>query len=125
MTRWIRGHTARSATIIAPPWEGAFWLEAERAEVANFKRAPHSARILEWYRRMTALNGGRPFHSVGYASQDELRKNYPTLDRVQIEAIREAYGGDYYLTTRRREDLIENLVHQNGAYYLYDIQTIR
>jgi hypothetical protein len=120
-THWIRWHTPASAVVIAPPWQGTFWIDAERAEVANFKRAPHSRAILEWMRRMTALNGG-PFHSVSDGALDELRRNYPELDAVTVTALGKRYGADYYLTTRRRADLAARLVHENGSYFVYQLK---
>jgi hypothetical protein len=118
MTEWIRDNTPESAIIMAPPWEFTFWLDAERAQVVSYKRVPHNVRLLEWHRRMTAMNGG-PFHSRGSKIRDELRKNYPELSLTQIEAIHNLYGADYYLTTRERGDLRGNLVHVSGSYYLY------
>ena len=119
-TQWIRWHTPASAVIIAPPWQGTFWIDAERAEVANFKRAPHSRAILEWMRRMTALNGG-PFHSVSDGALDELRQNYPELDAARVAALGRSYGADYYFTTSRRGDLAARLVHANGSYFVYEL----
>ena len=121
MTEWIRDNTPKSAIIMAPPWEFDFWLEAERAQVVSYKRPPHNVRLLEWYRRMTAMNGGA-FHSRGSAARDELRKNYPQLSLAQIETIRNQYSADYYLTTWERGDLRGNLVHVSGSYYLYRLQ---
>jgi hypothetical protein len=119
-THWIRWHTPASAVIIAPPWQGTFWIDAERAEVANFKRVPHSRAILEWMRRMTALNGG-PFHSVSDGALDELRQNYPELDAARVAALGRSYGADYYFTTSRRGDLAARLVHANGSYFVYEL----
>jgi hypothetical protein len=119
-TNWIRVNTPESSVFIAPPWEGAFWIEAERAEVVNFKRAPHSLAILEWNQRMMALNGG-PFHSIGGRALEELQQHYPQLDADQIEALSKAYGASYFLTTVQRADLAGRLVHQNGSYFLYQL----
>jgi hypothetical protein len=119
-TDWIRWHTPASAVIIAPPWEGTFWIDAERAEVVNFKRAPHSRAILEWNRRMMALNGG-PFHECSDGVLDELQRNYPELDAATVAALGKRYGADYYLTTRRRLDLAGRLVHENPSYFLYQL----
>jgi hypothetical protein len=119
-THWIRWHTPASAVFIAPPWEGTFWIDAERAEVVNYKRAPHSLAILEWNRRMVALNGA-PFHEGSGAVLDELRQNYPELDTAKVMALGNRYGADYYLTTRWRADLAGRLVHGNGSYFLYQL----
>jgi len=118
MTRWIRSNTPKRATIITGAWHGEFWLEAERAEMVNFKRNPHNALAVEWYRRYLALNGG-PFQRVGFKTKKEIAANFPRLSEMQLDEIRKLYGGDYYLTTKSRSDLHAQLVHENGAYYLY------
>jgi hypothetical protein len=119
--QWIRWHTPASAVIIAPPWEGAFWLQAERAQVVNYKRDPHSRAILEWQRRMTALNGG-PFHSRGYGLLEELLGHYPELDATRVEAVGRSYGADYFLAMRPLAELAGGLVYQNGSYFLYQLK---
>ena len=121
MTEWIRDNTPKSAIIMAPPWESTFWLDAERAQVVSYKRPPHNVRLLEWYRRLMAMNGG-PLHSRGTEVRAELRKNYPQLSRLQIENICNQYSADYYLTTWERGDLRGNLVHVSGSYYLYRLR---
>ena len=120
-TQWIRLRTPASAVIIAPPWEGAFWIEAERAELVNFKRAPHSRAILEWQRRMIDLNGG-PFHSRGFGALDELQEHYPQLDAAKVEALGRSYGADYFLTMRPLSEMAGGLVYQNGSYFLYQLK---
>jgi hypothetical protein len=119
-TQWIRQHTPPSSVILAPPWEGAFWMEAERAEVVNYKRAPHTRAIVEWQQRMMALNGGS-FHSVGEGALQELQQNYPELDAARVEELARTYGADYFLTTRPRADLAGKLVHENGSYFVYQL----
>lgn len=121
MTHWIRANTPKSATIITGAWHGDFWIEAERAEVVNFKRNPHNALAIEWYRRYSALNGG-PFHAVGFQTRSEIEAHFPWLSQGQLDEIRRLYGGDYYLTTKTRSDLRAQLVHENGSYYLYDLE---
>lgn len=118
MTGWIRDHTPKSAIVMAPPWETTFWLDAERAQVVNYKRPPHNAGLLEWYRRMMAMNG-EPFKTRGAKTVDELRNHYPKLSLDQIESAHRLYGADYYLTTQERDDLRGNLLHVSGTYYLY------
>jgi uncharacterized protein DUF6798 len=120
-TQWIRLHTPASAVIIAPPWEGAFWIEAERAELVNFKRAPHSRAILEWQQRMVDLNGG-PFHSRGFGMLDELQEHYPELDAARVEALGRSYGADYFLALRPLPELAGGLVYENGSYFLYQLK---
>ncbi len=120
MTRWIRQNTPQSSILIAPPWEETFWVQAERAEVVNFKRAPHSLAILQWNQRMMVLNGG-PFHSRGDRVKDELQQHYPELAPAAIDAVRRDYGADYYLNTKPRPEMSGQLVHANGNYFLYQL----
>jgi len=121
MTEWIRANTPPSAIFLAPPWEYTFWIDAERAQVVNLKRPPHNVRLLEWHRRLTAVNG-RPFQFRGSEILNELRENYPQLSPAQVGTIRDLYGADYYLTTRPRADLHANLVHVSGSYYLFELR---
>ena len=74
--------------------------------------------MIEWYRRYSAVNGG-PFHGVGFQTRSEIEANFPRLSEGQLDDIRKLYGGDYYLLTKPRTDLHAQLVHENGAYYLY------
>ncbi|MGD0940327.1 MAG: DUF6798 domain-containing protein [Terracidiphilus sp.] len=123
MTGWIRDHTPKSAIILAPPWEFTFWLDAERAQVVSYKRPPHNAGLVEWYRRMTAVNGGA-FQTRGTMVKAELLNNYPKLSLAQLEAVHQLDGADYYLTTQERGDLSANLIHVSGAYYLYQLRSL-
>jgi len=118
MTRWIRTNTPRTAIIVTCGCHGDFWLEAERAEMVNFKRNPHSRLAVEWYQRYSALNG-RPFHAVGFQTGSEIDANFPLLSLVELAGIRKRYGGDYFLTTKPRSDLRSQLVHENADYHLY------
>jgi len=120
MTQWISANTPKYAVITAPPWLNDFTLDSERATVVNFGRDPHNGLIVEWYRRYRAMNGG-DFHSVGVSTMTELQKNYPQLSPAQLSEIRKDFGGEYYLTTKRRDDLVERLVHADDGYYLYRI----
>jgi hypothetical protein len=120
MTHWINRNTPPSSIFIAPPWEGAFWIEAERAEVVNFKRAPHSLAILEWHERMVALNGG-PFHSRSDGALDEMRQHYQQLDAAHIAAVARAYDASYFLSSVPLVGMNGQLVHANGSYYLYQL----
>ncbi len=89
--------------------------------MVDFKRNPHNALMLEWYRRYCAVNGG-PFHSVGYATEAELSSNFSRLSQSQLDSIHKLYGGEYYLALQNRSDLRAQLIHQSGAYYLYRLE---
>jgi hypothetical protein len=121
MTQWISVNVPKYAVIIAPPWLNDFSLESERATVVNFGRDPHNGLIVEWYRRYRAMNG-EDFHTVGLGTMTELQKNYPQLSAAQLGEIKKDFGGDYYFTTQKREDLVAQLVHADGSYYLYRVQ---
>ena len=120
VTTWIKTTTPTGSVIIAPPWLDDFPLEAERAPMVSFRRNPHNGLVVEWYRRYRALNGG-DFHSVGLDSLIEVQRNYPQLSALQLQDIRATFGGDFYLTTTKRDDLKGQLVHANGTYYLYRV----
>jgi len=122
MTQWIRSNTPAGAIFVAPPWLMDFFLDAERAEVVNFKRNPHNFLIVEWYRRYCAMNGGQPFHSTGFESVEETRANFPRLSLAQLDEIHRLYGGNYYLTVQGRDDLGAPPVHENAQFYLYKLR---
>jgi hypothetical protein len=119
--QWIRLNTPASAVFLAPPWERTFWIEAERAQVVSHKRVPHSAAIVEWYERMTAINGG-PFHAQGQAALDELQHNYASLTAARAQQLAARYGAGYFLALRPLDELSGSLVYQNGSYYLYQLK---
>ncbi|MCU1321255.1 MAG: hypothetical protein JWM43_904 [Acidobacteriaceae bacterium] len=120
MTGWIKANTPISAVVIAPPWMDDFPLEAERAPMVSFRRNPHNGLVVEWFYRYRATNGG-DFHSVGVDTVTEVQKNYPQLTATQLDEIRKSFGGEYYLTSARRDDLADRLVHANGHFYLYRV----
>ncbi len=118
MTEWIRNQTPQNAVFLSPPWLNIFWIDAERAQVVNFKRAPHNYQMIEWRHRLEIVNRG-PITARSYHIMDELKRNYPNLSLHEIEAIRDRYGASYYLTVVERPDLSAMLVHGNGEYFLY------
>ena len=120
MTGWIRTNTPPGAVFLAPPWEFTFWIDAERAQVVSYKRPPHNVRMVEWHKRLTAANG-KPFSARGAGIKKELRQNFPELTIPQLESIRDQYGAEYFLTTKRRDDFAGNLVHANSEYWLYSL----
>jgi hypothetical protein len=122
MTDWIRTETPKDAVFLSPPWMNIFWIDAERAQVANYKRAPHNYQIIEWQRRLEEANG-RPVQERGVFIMKELMRNYPKLSVAEIDAIRDKYGASYYLTTVERPEMSGQLVHGNGEYFLYRLDT--
>ena len=88
--------------------------------MVSFRRNPHNGLVVEWYRRYLATNGG-DFHSVGVDTVTEDQKNYPQLSTSQLAEIRKNFGGDYYLTVTKRDDLNNQLVYANDKYYLYRV----
>ena len=118
MTDWVRSQTPKDAVFLSPPWLNIFWIDGERAQVVNYKRAPHNSQIIEWQHRLEAVNGG-PVRERGYHIMDEMKRSYPYLSTQEINAIRDEYGASYYLTTVERKDLQAKLVHANGEYFLY------
>ncbi len=124
MTGWIQGNTSKTALFLIPPCEYTFWIEAERPEVVDFKHSPHNAKVIDWYQRIKALNGGREFKERGFDACRELRRNYPRLTIPQLRTIRQDYGADYYLTDTERQDLAGYLVHANKQYFLYELRPL-
>jgi hypothetical protein len=119
---WIKKNTDKESIFIAPPCVYDFWIWSERAEVVCFKSAPHNHRIIEWYERLIDLNGGKEFHSVGFASCAELIKNYRGLKKEQLMDLRGKYDATFFLVDEQRMDLEKINIYGDDHYYIYDLR---
>jgi hypothetical protein len=88
----------------------------------SFKSAPHNKRVAEWYERLRDLNGGKEFHSVGFAVCKELTDNYRVLKKAQLIDLKEKYDAAFFLVDRQRADLEDIIVYGDGHYYIYDLK---
>jgi hypothetical protein len=124
-TEWIRLHTPESAVIIAPPWRNDFWLEAQRAEVVNERRAPHDRSIVEWHARLVALNGSFP-RPTSWAAENEIQRNselyYSQFNAAAVEELGRKYDADYFIALRPLSPSAGTLVYQNSEYSLYQLK---
>lgn len=118
---WIQSNTSEDSVFIAPPWEYRFWILTHRAQIASFKYYFVDNSIHEWYRRMQALNGDKPFKNRSSRIHSEFKYNYPRLSILQLKAIKEQYGVTYYLTNSLRPDIPFPLIYQNKSFYLYHL----
>lgn len=118
MTRWIRKHTEPDARFLIDPGLENFYVEAERAVFVSFKHSPQSeGDIVEWYRRLTLLNGGRTPRGKGFGALREIALSYRLLSPAQLEALAREYDLDYLLT--KATGLPFQRVHREPGWALY------
>lgn len=119
---WIRNSTPVNSTVLTDPFIDMFHVTAERAQFVAFKDVPQTDRnVLEWYRRMIALNNGvEPAHR-GFKMQEELEHSYYSLEPATVRRLAQEYKLDYYLDKKGRK-LPFRAVYENRNYILYSIR---
>jgi hypothetical protein len=123
---WIRERTPRDSVFVTP-YLPEFWTYAERAQVASFRHPPHDRRLVEWHRRLEAINGSRPFVNRGFDIEREFNFNERRLTAVQILELARRYGATYYLVADPGHrlpwrDMPWPRVYAAGAYAVYDLK---
>ncbi len=119
MLAWIAANTPRDAVFLVDPTMSRFYVHAQRAMFVSFKHMPQSAAdILEWYRRITLCNSGRPPMNRGFRMERELRASFYDLDEQSIRRIADEYGITYYLGSPAKPLGFER-VHSTSDYVLY------
>jgi hypothetical protein len=120
---WIRENTPRNSVFITPLLQD-FWPYAERAQVASMRQPPLDHAIVEWERRLIALNRGRPYEKRGFETEPELAANQPALSVPELVRMREEYGATHYLIRGERADLAHCLLHSEQGYSIYDVARV-
>ncbi len=123
MYAWIRENTSADSIFITP-YLPEFWTYAERAQVASFRHSPTDHRLIEWKKRLEALNGFQPFEHRGFDIEDELSDHESSLTLWQLAALAQNYGATYYLAIGVRSDLPDHLMYSNGEYSIYRVDSI-
>ncbi|MEZ5589106.1 MAG: DUF6798 domain-containing protein [Sedimenticolaceae bacterium] len=119
MFEWIAAHTEPGAVLLVPPAESAVYLYAERATVATFKHAPHSGSgVIQWYERITDLNGGKVPSRHGFAAQQEISERCASLSESDVVALSTKYAATHMLTTDETDYHFERL-HAVDGWVLY------
>jgi hypothetical protein len=101
---WIRGHTPRSALVLAPPsgFEDLS-LQTGRPGFVQFKQIPTSALALQtWFERLTALAGGD--RGVwqgpgGWQARDRLLAAYGALPPAALGRLADDQGASVLVTS--------------------------
>jgi hypothetical protein len=117
---WIRRETPQDAIFITP-FLPEFWVCAERAQVASLRHPPFDRRLIEWMRRLEAINGSRPFVRMGFQSADTLTAHEALLTPAQLVALRDSCGATHYMASGFRPDLDTLEVHASGKWHIYEL----
>ncbi len=117
---WIRRETPHDAVFVTP-YLSEFWVCAERAQVASLRHPPFDRRLLEWNRRLRALNRDEPFTGQGLEITPDLSANEGRLSAAELTALRDSCGATHYIADTSREDLAELELHAYGGYHVYDL----
>lgn len=118
---WIAAHTPADAVFLVNPASAEFYLYAQRAMFVSWKHTPQTpAEILEWYRRLTLCNDGRPPSGDGFAGLAHLSVNYDRLTEAQITAIAAQTRIDYVVTAPAQALAFER-VYSGADYAVYKL----
>ncbi len=119
---WIQENTPEDAVFIISPFIDNFNITAERAQFVTFKHIPQNERdVMEWYEKLTLLNGGVGFYDGGISIDLRgFRVNYDSLNDGQLFEMGRKYGPDYYLGPPERTGNLERVFYNDewGVYSL-------
>jgi hypothetical protein len=118
---WIQEHTPKDSIFITP-YLPAFWTYAERAQVASIRRPPRDRRMIEWHRRLEAINGGRPLVQRGFDIVDDFDANERRLTTKQLSELIRDYGATHYVVADPERRLPWPRVYADGGYAVYDLR---
>jgi hypothetical protein len=97
------------------------YIYAYRARFVSFSHPPQSAaEILEWYGRLTLINGNQE-PSIP-PNRGEMQENYSNLEAGLIQDLVDEFGVSYYLGQPGKQ-LPFLLVYQDDNFALYDISS--
>jgi hypothetical protein len=121
LTVWVRECTPRNSVFITP-YLPDFWNNAERAQVASLRHPPLDQRLIEWKRRLEALNGFQPYTQRGRDEMgQELDVHEARLTIRELLRLRALYGATHYMVKGVRADLAAHLLRSEDGYSVYDI----
>lgn len=116
---WIRANTAPDALLISSPFVDTLLYHCRRPVAVTFRMAPASAAAMEeWYRRITAFNGGEPPQGRGYRAAREVDRRFRRLSTEQYRGLAREYGGDY-LVVRKGRPVDLPLLFREGSWAVY------
>jgi hypothetical protein len=122
MGTWIQRNTRRDALFAVDPSLESFYVDAQRAMLVSFKHSPQSELdVLEWYKRLVGLNGGRAPERRGFQAMRELSCGFQRLSAAQLKALVHDYRIDYVLTKTASYPF--KVAHRDAAWTLYDLRS--
>jgi hypothetical protein len=117
--QWISENTPEEAVFLIDPLLNEFYVYANRADFVSFSHPPQSAaEILEWYRRLTLINGNQE-PSIP-PDKGQMQENYANLDAATIQQLANEYGVSFYLGSADKQ-LPFTLYYQDDNFTLYKI----
>jgi hypothetical protein len=118
---WVSENTPEEAVFLIDPLLNEFYIYANRARFVSFSHPPQSAaEILEWYGRLTLINGNQE-PSIP-PNRGEMQENYSNLEAGLIQDLVDEFGVSYYLGQPGKQ-LPFLLVYQDDNFALYDISS--
>jgi hypothetical protein len=123
---WVRQYTEENDVFLINPCNFylGFQLFTDRPVVVNFKSAPHDKRMVQFFERLQATNGGRSLQGSGFEVCKEINTNFPTLNAAHLRSIRDRYLARYYFVDIERPRLKPMLVFNKGKWNIYDLARI-
>jgi len=122
---WISTETEEGDLFLMPPFGNEdFFLKAQRPQFFSFgAMSSTDPEIIEWYRRLTYVNGGTPpdLEVIHTVLQPQYESNYLSLSQDRLSVVADRWGLDFYVTTESRPDLIDKLAFENDDYYVYEL----
>ncbi|MGW8144044.1 MAG: DUF6798 domain-containing protein, partial [Anaerolineales bacterium] len=119
---WISENTPGDSVFLIDPLMNEFYVYANRARFVSFSHPPQSAAdILEWYERLTLINGN---HEPSIPpNRGEMQENFANLDAETIQQLAENYGVNFYLG-RAGKQLPLTLYYQDDNFALYQVDSL-
>ena len=116
---WISENTPEEAVFLIDPLLNEFYVYANRARFVSFSHPPQSAsEILEWYRRLTLINGNQELSIP--PDKGQMQENYANLDAKTIQQLADEYGVSFYLGSAEKQ-LPFTLYYQDDTFTLYQV----
>lgn len=123
-TRWVRENTPQDTLLIASPRYIETAVLSERSMPVHFKGVPASKRgLVEWYRRIVDLAGGREPESVGFRAPAEVDARFNALDVDTYRDLAARYDGDLLFVPPRPDlDRAFERRFANPHWAVYDLR---
>jgi hypothetical protein len=120
---WIAENTPEDAVFLTPPFGNQqFYLKAGRAQFVSFNAVSSTdPYILEWYERMTFVNGGKQpdMSLLPPDSERAIMSRYRTLSTERLQGIPNGWRADYYAVDVARPELDMPKVFGNDFARMY------